>query len=48
MTTKTIAQRVASYTESQKAKGVVRVTVYVPKEYADQIYSLAAKLRRKQ
>ena len=47
MTTQTTAQRVARYAKRQKAKGVVRVTVYVPAKSKDRIYKLAAELRRK-
>lgn len=47
MTAQTTAQRVARYTRRQKAKDVVRVTVYVPAKFKDHIYKLAAELRKK-
>ena len=46
MTAQTIQQRVARYTKRQKAKGVVRVTVYVPAKFKDIILKRAAELRR--
>ena len=47
MTTQTTAQRVARYTKRQRAKGVVRVTVYVPAKFKDHVYKLAAELRKR-
>ena len=47
MTTQTTAQRVARYARRQRAKGVVRVTVYVPAKSKDRILNLAAELRKK-
>ena len=45
MTAQPVSQRVARYAKRQKERGVVRVTVYVPKKDAAKIYKLAAKLR---
>ena len=47
MTAQTTAQRVARYTKRQKARGVVRITVYAPAKFKDRVYKLAAELRRK-
>ena len=47
MTAQPVSQRVRRYARRQKAKGVVRVTVYVPERFKDIILKRAAELRRK-
>lgn len=45
MTDRTAAKRVREYTARSKEAGLVRVTVWVPKDGADEIRETAARLR---
>jgi hypothetical protein len=46
MTDKTAASRVARHTAKQEAAGMVRVHIWVPKQFRDKLLAYAASLRQ--